>query len=321
VRADEHEKRYRAAERRYWDHEGVPVTEEWARLPRAGTRARLQVVGDGPPVLFVHGGSVSGTCWAPLVARLRGFRCLVLDRPGCGLSEPLTRRVSDLADFAALADSLVVDVLDGLGLERAHLVATSVGGYHALRSASVHPDRIGAVMELGFPIGAPIGNVPLVMRLSGVRTLGRLMARVPMTERAVRSMLAQIGLRQALQAGRLSQEGVDWFRATLRHTSTMRHELDSTPILRPLRGLASAALLDDGVLGAIRSPVHFVWGENDPFGGADIARPFVARIPGAALEMIPGGHAVWLDDADGVAATTQLFLSGRTTALDAEPRP
>ena len=304
------ERKYRNAEARYWDVEGVTPTEEWLDLRRAGARVRVQVVGEGPPVLFVHGGSVSGTCFASLVARLAGFRCLVLDRPGCGLSERAAGTVADVDAFAAFADALIVDVLDALELDRAHVVATSLGGYHALRTASAHPDRVRRVVELGFPIGAPNGPMPLVMRLAGVRSLGWVMARVPMNERAVRSMLRQIGLRQALDAGRFSQEGVDWFGAVLRHTDTMRNEIAASPILHGLRGVNDSIVLDDELLGRIRAPVRFVWGAEDPFGGADVASRFVAKVPGAQLELIEGGgHAVWLDDPDGVADRVTRFLA------------
>jgi pimeloyl-ACP methyl ester carboxylesterase len=51
-----------------------------------------------------------------------------------------------------------------------------------------------------------------------------------------------------------------------------------------------------------------VWGTDDPFGGAGVARSFVARIPGATLALVPGGHAVWIDDAEGAAAAAVAWL-------------
>jgi 2-hydroxy-6-oxonona-2,4-dienedioate hydrolase len=143
------EAKYRAAERRYWNVEGVNPAQVWLELPSAGTRVRVQVIGDGPPVLLVHGVSNSGTSWAPLASRLHGFRRLLLDRPGCGLSEASRTRVDDVHTFASVGETLIVDVLDALGLERADIVATCLGGYYALRTASVHPDRVRRVVELG----------------------------------------------------------------------------------------------------------------------------------------------------------------------------
>ena len=82
------EARYREAERRLWASVGVIPTEQRVRLERTGLTVRVQEVGQGPAVVLIHGASNSGASWAGLVARLDGFRCLLLDRPGCGLSDP-----------------------------------------------------------------------------------------------------------------------------------------------------------------------------------------------------------------------------------------
>jgi pimeloyl-ACP methyl ester carboxylesterase len=167
------------------------------------------------------------------------------------------------------------------------------------------------VVEHGFPIGAPIGETPLVMRMTGVRALGRLLARMPLNDRMVRSMLSQIGLRQALAAGRVPQVGIDWFKAMINHTDTMRNDIEAAPpVMHPIRGVDDSILLTDEVLARIRTPMHFLWGAEDPFGGETVARAFVAMIPGAELEVVPGaGHAVWLDDPERAAEATARFLA------------
>lgn len=308
------EEKYRATEQRYWALEGVAPTELWLDLPVTGARVRVQVVGDGPPVVFVHGVNNGGTSWGPLAARMPGFRCLLLDRPGCGLSERLTTRFDDVEAFVPLAETMIVDVLDALDLESAHIIATSLGGYHALRTAAAHPERVRRVAEFGFPIGAPIGDTPLMMRSAGVRGLSKLMTRLPVNDRMVRSMLAQAGLRQAIDGGRVSPEAIDWFRALMNHTDTFRNDIDAAPpILHPIRGMDDSLLLPDDVLGRIRAPMRFLWGAEDPFGGAAVAREFVPKIAGAELELIPGaGHAPWMDDPLRAAVATAEFLSEST---------
>ena len=266
----------------------------------------MQEIGDGPTVLFVHGGSNAGSSWAPLVARLDGFHCVLLDRPGCGLSDPIVGGLTGLAALEAYADTLIPDTLDALGLARAHVVATSYGGYFALRGAAAHPDRIDRMVEFGWSIGAPMVKVPPAMRLATVPGVGWVTARVPPTERVVRMLLRQIGLGRALDSGRFTQEFVDWYLALLRYTPTMRNELRTSPqVITPIRGMNDQVLLSGSLLAAVHAPVQFVWGDEDPNGGADIARPFVARLPDAALELMPGvGHAPWIDDPDHAAATT-----------------
>jgi 2-hydroxy-6-oxonona-2,4-dienedioate hydrolase len=302
------EERYREAERRLWASVGAAPTERRLKLSRLGVTVRVQEVGEGPPVLFVHGASNGGTSWAPLAARLSGLRCVLLDRPGCGLSEPLAGPL-DGDGLRTVAQTLVVDVLDALELTSAPVVATSYGGLAALHGAAAHPERLGRVVHLGWPVGAPVAQVPMVMRMAALRPLGRLMAALPPTQRSVRSMLRQVGLRRAIDTGRFGQAELAWYLALLRDTDTFRNELDSGRYLSLRRGLLADLVIPDEVLASIRSPVRFVWGKDDPFGGVEVAEQLVARIPGAQLELVAGaGHAVWIDEPDHTAATITRWL-------------
>ena len=293
-----------------WRSLGVAPVERWFDLQRTGSAVRVQELGEGPPVIFVHGGSISGTCWAPLVARLPDFRCIVLDRPGCGLSRPLSRPFENASALGAFADALVIDLLDAMGLERADVCATSFGGYMALRSAAAHPERIRRMVLFGFSIGAPVGRTPLTMRLATAPGIGRLFARAPVNERTARMILRNIGLREAINAGRVSQEGIEWFVSLLRDTDTLRNEMRTIPPLVSMFGGMNESLrLPGSLLGKISTPVHFLWGEADLYGGPDIARAFVRQIPRAELELLPGvGHAPWMDDPNHAEAVTREFL-------------
>jgi pimeloyl-ACP methyl ester carboxylesterase len=235
---------------------------------------------------------------------------VLLDRPGCGLSDPLDTVFDDEASLATFAESLVVDVLDALELDTAHVVATSFGGYFALRSAAAHPDRFRRIVELGWTVGAPSAPMPALMRVAGKPVIGRLLAGFPPNERAVRAMFRRIGLRQALDAGRVPQEVIDCYRDLLRDTYTMRNELRANSrVLSPKVGMDSVLLPAD-VLAKVQAPAYFLWGEDDPFGAPGSERQFVGQVPNAELELLPGaGHAVWIDDPDHVARATERFLS------------
>lgn len=304
------EGRFREAERRMWGSVGIAPTERVLDLARTGARVRVQEAGEGPVVVFVHGASNSGVSWAPLVARLPEYRSVVLDRPGCGLSPPLGTTFADVEALAEFADALVVDVLDAMELASAVLVGTSFGGYATLRGAAAHPDRVSSVVQLGWAVGAPTARLPLIMRLASAPGVGAAMAAIPPNERMVRSMFKQIGLRQAMEANRVPHEVIACYLALLRDTDTMRNEIRTGPRLIRLRGgMDKNVLLPSSLLNSIRIPTFFLWGAEDLFGGADVAREFVGQIPGAELELMPGGHAVWMDDADYVATAVGKFLT------------
>jgi 2-hydroxy-6-oxonona-2,4-dienedioate hydrolase len=133
---------YREAERRLWEHIGVTPTERFVALGSGG-QVRVQEVGVGPPFVLLHGGSISGTSWATLAAALDDVRCILVDRPGCGLSEPIVGGpLRDLRAVQNYADRLLGDLLDALDLDSAAVGATSYGGLFALRGAAARPERV-----------------------------------------------------------------------------------------------------------------------------------------------------------------------------------
>jgi len=107
----------------------------------ATRRARLSTLeaGSGPAVLALHGlGGTKGS-FLPTVAALgRGFRVIAVDLPGFGDSDKPIGASYDPRFFARA----VVDLLDALELDRAHLIGNSLGGRVALEVGLLHPDRV-----------------------------------------------------------------------------------------------------------------------------------------------------------------------------------
>ena len=300
---------YRAAERRLWQSRGVLPTEQHVELRRTGITVRIQESGQGPPVLFIHGANTSGASWVALASKLTDFRCLVLDRPGTGLSEPL-RGALDRERVNRLGDTLVGEVLDALQLDDAHVAATSLGGFMALRSAAAEPTRVRRMIQFSWPVGAPTTWLPLIMRINGVPGLGRLMARLPPSERSVRMTFRQIGHASSLEDGRITLEDRDTYLALLRHTPTLKEDQRLAAIFVSWRTGLERAMLPSETLARVSAPTHFIWGERDPFGGPATARDVVALLPNASLEIVPAaGHAPWLDELDRCAASVRRHLN------------
>lgn len=99
--------------------------------------------GKGTPVVFMHAASGTTESWVyqlPAFAAA-GYRCITYDRRGWGRSR---------TDPAGEQPGSVSDDLHGLvqhlGLERFHLVATAAGGIGGLDYALVHPERIRSLV-------------------------------------------------------------------------------------------------------------------------------------------------------------------------------
>jgi 2-hydroxy-6-oxonona-2,4-dienedioate hydrolase len=306
--------RYRAAEQRLWASVGVSAEERTVTLTRRGVDVRIQELGEGEPILFIHGGPNAGATWAGVAAGLTGYRRLLLDRPGTGLSAAIRIGPENLAEVAA---TFVPDVLDALGLDRAHVVGSSFGGFLALRSAAEAPERFGRLVQMACPAGAPGMRMPGFMKAMVTPGVGRLITALPPNERAARMIFRQIGHGKSLDAGRIPTVFLDWYHAMQRHTDTMANEARMIRSLASVRaGWHPALSLDEDLLGRITTPTYYFWGADDPFGGLDVARQLVASMPAAELEMVPdAGHLPWLDDPARAAVAVASFLQ-RTLAAD-----
>jgi 2-hydroxy-6-oxonona-2,4-dienedioate hydrolase len=310
------EQLYREAEQALFAAAGVEPVERRVHLRRLDVDVRVQEVGEGAPVLFIHGGPNSGSTWIELAARTSGLRCLLLDRPGTGLSDPLADPIGP-DNVAAVAEAMAVDVLDALGIERAHLVGSSFGGMIALRSAAAHPERFDRMVQMACPAFAPGMRTPPFMRLIMTPGLGRVIGMLPPNHRANRSIMRQIGHGASLAAGRFSETFMDWYLALQRHTDTMENERRMIARGGSRFGFERRLTIPDEVLSRVTTPTYFLWGSDDTFGGVEVAQRLAAALPSADLEMLPdAGHLPWLDDPDHAAGVVSRFLGAQQLVQD-----
>lgn len=122
-----------------------------------GTTLAVERIGDGPPVLLIHGGGEDAAMLAAQAASLAeaGFEAIVYDRRGTGGSgrdawpaRPEVAADQHADDAAAL--------IDELGLVDPIVVGVSSGGVVALRLAARHGDRIGRTIAWEPPMAGQI---------------------------------------------------------------------------------------------------------------------------------------------------------------------
>jgi 3-oxoadipate enol-lactonase len=107
-----------------------------------GARLWVEEQGDGPAVLFLHGGLGDSRLWEPEARMLADrFRCIRYDLRFFGRSDGPGEEWSSIDD--------AVGVLGALGVERAALVGLSLGGGLALDVALAHPELVWAVVHVG----------------------------------------------------------------------------------------------------------------------------------------------------------------------------
>ena len=295
---------YRQAERKLWDHFGLNPQERQLRM--AGLGVRVQVVGQGPDVVLLHGSPNAGSTWAALLPWLAGFRCHVVDRPGTGLSDDFVL-TQDLHGFAR---SFLPSLLDALELSSAHVVASSFGGFVGLMSAAASPQRVQRMVQMGCPAFIAGMSVPGFMKAMSLRPVRWLMNTLPPNDSVGRSIMRQIGHGASLDANRIPDIFFEWYLALQRHTRTMRNDGEMIGRAASLSGFPPALAIPVSTLRAVTAPTLFLWGADDPFGDESVAQRTVAQMPDARLRMLPAsGHLPWLDDPRDIGQATAEFLS------------
>ena len=286
----------------------APVWHYWGLEPRykilevgsPSSRVRLEEVGSGPPVLFIHGASGYGPYWAPLVAELGGYRSLMLDRPGFGGSDPADYPDTTYRDYAA---DLLVEILDELGVQKAHVVGASIGDVWALALASKYPDRVLSVALLGAgPVSGGVG-VHMGLRLL-TSPLGFLMSRVPWREKMEVGQAKRSGHGPALDDGRIPQKYVDW---KVEMTNSSDWRIHERSMMRAVIGRGEwkpGLTFNAEDMSSLSVPVLMVCGTSDPgYEGFDW-EGFIADTADGAFDGLGGaGHEPWFEEPKHVANT------------------
>jgi 2-hydroxy-6-oxonona-2,4-dienedioate hydrolase len=297
--------RYLAAETRLWQHYGLSPRERFVEIPRPRARLRLLEAGSGPPVLLLHG-TVGPGSWPSLVAGMPGVRCLVLDRPGWGLSASVEypRR-----GYRAYVADMLASMLDSLAIDRVDVVGGSIGDVWALSLAEHHPSRVGRVVLLGGGPIVPDVRVPGFIRLLA-SPIGSIVVRLPVDRDRLLSILRDNGHVASVRDGRVADEFVAWRIAAANDTPSMRHERDMVRRIVRGSGWRPGFMFDDAQLGRIEQPTLFVYGTADPVGSVEIWRRVTDALPDGELVLMEGaGHQPWFEDAAQVAGRLQDFLA------------
>jgi pimeloyl-ACP methyl ester carboxylesterase len=255
----------------------------------------MDVSGEGPPLVLLHGIGTSRAVWRRVLPRLTSTRrVLTLDLPGFGES-PWEGRGYDLdavaGEIAAALPAGAKPPFDVLG--------SSLGGAIATLLARRHP-RLVRRLVLAAPAGfAPRG--PLLARAAGA-VAGPLLARRHLLEPASASATARVLL----------------LGAAVQDARGLPAE-DARLMLRACRGASrlsealTAVLTADlrGELEGLRAPLGLVWGERDrvvPIGTVQTIARYAPRA--LVVERIArAGHVPQIERPEEFAAAVERVLA------------
>jgi 2-succinyl-6-hydroxy-2,4-cyclohexadiene-1-carboxylate synthase len=265
-----------------------------------GVRLAVEVQGDGPLLLLVHGFTGAKEDFADQVPALARFATVArFDHRGHGESDK-----PDDAHAYSL-DRLAADVLqvaDALDFPRFRLLGWSMGGMAARRVVLAHPDRVDALVLMGTSPGCPSGVDPDMVEMGAAVALTEGMV-------VVRQLLDELDPLGTPADQRLKQERPG-------HLEYQRTNFFAVP------PVAYAALIQEiaqqpnqlAELGSVACPTLVIVGEQDEPFLAD-CHAIAATIPGAELVVVPdAGHAPQFENPDVYLSSVQGFIRAHVGA-------
>jgi YbgC/YbaW family acyl-CoA thioester hydrolase len=259
------------------------------RIAVNGVNLAVDVRGEGPAILFIHGYPLDHTVWEHQLEHLDGWTRVAPDLRGMGQSD-----APDLGySMATYAEDLLA-LLNTLGVDRVVLCGVSMGGYVAfemLRRAKV---RVSGLVLMNTRAEADTAEG------RKARDTAAAQAREGGAVSVAASMLPRILARAALSENpglvdrvRRMMEGTP-VAGILGALGAMRDRPDSTPLLGTLSGL----------------PVLIVAGDDDQLIPKDRSQAMADAIPGARFSVVTGsGHLAPMERPESATQLLTEFLA------------
>ena len=248
-----------------------------------GIRTVVYSAGQGPPVVYLHGGgSWHGFEWAR--DWLDRFQMILPYHPGYGES-------ADDPDLCSIDDLVVhyTRLFELLGLRRFHLVGASLGGWLAAQIALALPGHIERLVLIA-PSGLTAAAHPYLdfTAVPPDELPGHLVSDpafiAPFWPVQPDARLAALLAREAAATGRV------------------------------MRGLPGADRALRRRLGQLAVPTLVLWGERDRVLPSGLAAEWTSALPEARAEIVAGGSHLLLDEFPAARVAAARFLSGRAGA-------
>ena len=253
-------------------------------------RISFREAGSGPTLVLLHGMNGSSKSW---VYQLRAFstvyRVIAWDAPGYGKSDPVA---PDADAYAAQVESL----LNFLKVDRAAVVAHSMGGVVAERFCARHPGRASSLVLSGTHWGnAAPPEAPLAAKYERrLQELEMLSAKEYGEARAQKMMPASSSREAFDQIAQIASEAT---RAGLLGAGQMVEKADNRPFLPSLK-----------------LPVLIITGDSDTVVVPERSQAMLDFLSDARSVSIPGvGHAAYVEAPEKFNRIVEQFLRDRAT--------
>lgn len=278
------------------------------RVSAGSVEIHVEVVGEGVPVVLLHGLGLTGALWN----RVRegfgtGYQLIIVDLRSAGLTRELQREELSLERWADDLGAL----LAALGIQRPVLVGHSLGASIALKYALERPDDVRALALIGADA-----------------TLSNLAPRMNASVERIESMGLEAWVDEHWSKNPpFAGESLDRDPEILEEYRDLLLQNDPAEYVRQCNAVATAESLEER-LGDVTQPALVLIGGKDDRTLPEHGRQLAARLADARVVELPGvGHTLPLEAPEETAAAVSAFLEkveargGKAGVLRADTTP
>lgn len=272
------------------------MTHAWhaATVESGGETIYFETTGadEAPAIVLTHGAGGSHAAWFQQVPVLAdaGYRVVTWDSRGFGRS---TFSSGVLGTDVAVTDLRAV--LDAIGLERAHLVGQSMGGWWVTAFALAHPERV-----LSLTLSNTIGGLWTTELADHFRTF---------VASAEASDQNQLGVHGALSPAFVRRDAAHAF---LYQQLNTFHE----PPMAAVGSALAGAVVEHATLDALGLRILAITGTDDALFPAPLVIDSASRLRGATIvEIADAGHSPYFERPDEYNAALLQFLGSYSDTM------
>lgn len=265
-------------------------------IEAAGMRLHINDIGEGYPVICLHGGGPGASGWSNFKQNVPAisakYRMILMDMPNFGQSDMVVIDQGRLSHCAGAIEGL----MDTLDIERAHFIGNSMGAQSILKFAIDHPGRIDRLVAMGnnsfqhgFFMPRPAEGIKIIANY--YRGEGPTMEKMETLIRTLvydSSFLTEDIVRERFEAS-AKPEVVELWSKDPPKGEDISHQLNK-----------------------VECPILFVWGAEDRFSSMDSGLTMVKICKEAEMHIFPRcGHWAQVERAADFDELALSFLARR----------
>ena len=251
-------------------HDLLGLEFEVKHVDAKGIKTRALIAGEGEDVIMMHG--TSGHMEA-FTRNIRshveaGFKCHSIDALGHGFT--------DKPDYQFEIHRYVehvINYMDAMGIEKAHLAGESLGGWTAAILTLNHPERVRSLQLIA--AGGTKANPAIMERLIKSTTAAVMEDDIDLTRKRLQLLMHD---------PKDATEELVATRYVIYHQPEFQKNLHNLLCLQNME-IRQRNMMRSEQLNKIKTPTLIIWGRNNPFGEVPEADKMHADIEGSRLEL------------------------------------